>query len=285
MGHGIAQLAADVGGFNVVALDTNEAAMNKGVKAIEDSLTKVYGKKLKGEDDAAAKVASKVESIMANVHGTTDVGQLKDCDIVVEAIIEDLEIKKSFYAQLGEITSPNTVLASNTSSFPIQHLAEASGRPDKVVGLHFFNPVQLMNLCEVVKAKDTSADTMSIAMDFANKVKRHPVQCKDTPGFVVNRLLVPYIAQGLCMLDRGEASIEDIDAAMMRGAGHPMGPFTLADYVGLFTIRQIIAGWKDMYPDEPAFVMPKCLEELVAQGKLGRTSGEGFYKWDGNKKL
>eukprot|EP00515_Schizochytrium_aggregatum_P018331 CAMPEP_0202104982 /NCGR_PEP_ID=MMETSP0965-20130614/5776_1 /ASSEMBLY_ACC=CAM_ASM_000507 /TAXON_ID=4773 /ORGANISM="Schizochytrium aggregatum, Strain ATCC28209" /LENGTH=374 /DNA_ID=CAMNT_0048673857 /DNA_START=12 /DNA_END=1133 /DNA_ORIENTATION=+ len=285
MGHGIAQLAADVAKYNVVAVDVNKEAMDKGVQAIESSLTKVYGKKLKGEDDADSKVKAKVDEIMSRVEGTTDVNALKDCDIVVEAIIENLEIKKKFYKQLGEICQPDTILASNTSSFPIGHLADASGRPDKVVGLHFFNPVQLMNLCEVVKADKTSSETMQTAMDFANQVKRHPVSCKDTPGFVVNRLLVPYIAQALSMYDRGEASVEDIDAAMMRGAGHPMGPFHLADYIGHDTIHAIITGWKDMFPDEPAFIMPKCLDDLVAKGHLGRKTGQGFYKWEGNKKL
>ncbi|GBG33107.1 Hydroxyacyl-coenzyme A dehydrogenase, mitochondrial [Hondaea fermentalgiana] len=281
MGHGIAQLAADKAGFQVVALDKNPQAMEKGVKAIENSLSKVYSKKLKDAD--SSEVSKKVESIMGQIQGTSDINDLKGCEIVVEAIIENLDIKKSFYKELGQVCDADTVLASNTSSFPIGHLAEASGRPDKVVGLHFFNPVQMMNLCEVVKAKDTSDATFDIGMDFANKVQRFPVKCKDTPGFVVNRLLVPYLAQALTMYDRGEASTKDIDEAMMRGAGHPMGPFHLADYIGHDTIHSIISGWKDMFPDEPAFIMPKCLEELVAEGKLGRKSGQGFYKWEGNK--
>jgi len=280
MGHGIAQLAADTAGFNIVAVDLNEDAMKKGLKSIEGSLTKVYGKKFK-DDEAQAK--AKVEEVMGRISGSTDVNALADCDLVVEAIIENLEIKKSFYKQLGEICKPDAVLASNTSSFPIWHLADASGRPDKVVGLHYFNPVQLMNLCEVVKAEKTSDDTMELAVDFASRMKRHPVQCKDTPGFVVNRLLVPYLSQALTMYDRGEASTKDIDEAMMRGAGHPMGPFHLADYIGLDTIHAIISGWKDMFPDEPAFIMPKCLDEMVKKGDLGRKTGQGFYKWDGNK--
>jgi len=285
MGHGIAQLAADTGKFNVVAVDLNQQALEKGVKSISDSLTKVYGKRLKDEDNAQDKVQAKVGEIMGRIRATTDVQDLRDCDLVVEAIIENLDIKKSFYKDLGSICNPETVLASNTSSFPIGELATASGRPDKVVGLHFFNPVQLMNLCEVVETSETSKDSMNIAMEFAEQVKRFPVKCKDTPGFVVNRLLVPYLSQALCLYDRGEATLEDIDEAMKRGAGHPMGPFHLADYIGLDTIHAIIAGWQKSHPDEPAFIMPKCLEELYNKGQLGRKTGQGFYKWDGNKKL
>ena len=231
MGHGIGQLAADTAGFQVVALESNPAALEKGINAIRDSLTKVYSKKMKSEEDAAAKVSAKVDSIMSRIKGTTDMADLKDASIVVEAIIENLEIKKSFYKQLGEVCSKDTVLASNTSSFPIHHLATASGRPEKVVGLHFFNPVQLMNLVEVVKANETSDDTLETAMNFANMIQRYPVQCKDTPGFVVNRLLVPYIGQAMAMYDRREASTADIDAAMMRGAGHPMVSLLQDSYV------------------------------------------------------
>lgn len=281
MGNGIAQLAGDTAGFNVVLVDLNQDALNKGLKSIEGSLTKIHTKKMK--DQSSEKVEEKVKEVMNRIQSSTDVNELKDCEIVVEAIIENLEIKKKFYKQLGEICKPDTILASNTSSFPIHHLAEASGRPEKTCGLHFFNPVPLMNLCEVVKAEKTSEATMNVAMDFANAVKRHPVQCKDTPGFIVNRLLVPYIAQAMAMYDRDEASTKDIDVAMQNGSGMPMGPFVLSDYIGLDTLHAIILGWKDMYPDEPAFLMPKCLEEKIAAGDLGRKTGQGFYKWDGNK--
>ncbi len=156
-------------------------------------------------------------------------------------------------------------------------MGEASGRPDRMVGLHFFNPVQLMRLVEVVRTDATAEDAFAEAKAFGEAVGKHPVSCKDTPGFVVNRLLVPYMAQALLMLDRG-------DATMQFGCGYPMGPFTLTDYVGLDTTLSILEGWVERYPDEPAFQIPGILKQKVSEGKLGRKTGEGFYKWDGDKK-
>jgi len=285
LGHGFVQLAADVGEMDVVAVDVNEQALQKGMDAIKDSLQKTYSKKLKDDPDAAAKVKAKVDAAMGRIHPSGDVKDLKDTSLVIEAIVENLDIKKKLFAQLGELCQPSTVLASNTSSLPIGQVADASGRPDKVVGIHGFNPLQIMTLMEIVKARKTSDDSVELAMDFTKKINRYPVLCKDTPGFVVNRLLVPYLAQALAMYDRGEASYQDIDEAMKRGAGYPMGPFHLADYVGLDTIHSVLTGWKEAYPKEPAFIVPDCLIELVKKGKLGRKSGEGFYKWEGNKKI
>jgi 3-hydroxyacyl-CoA dehydrogenase len=203
---------------------------------------------------------------------------------VIEAIVEDLDVKKSLFAKLGGLCKEGTILASNTSSFPIMEMAEASGRADRVVGLHFFNPVQLMRLVEVVRTDATSEDAFASARAFGEAVGKTPVACKDTPGFVVNRLLVPYMTQALLMLERGDASKEDIDAAMQFGCGYPMGPLTLTDYVGLDTTLSILQGWVERYPDEPAFAIPAILEQKVAEGKLGRKTGEGFYKWEGDKK-
>ena len=163
-------------------------------------------------------------------------------------------------------------------------MAEASGRPSRFVGLHFFNPVQLMRLVEVVRTDATDPEVFAAARAFGEAVGKAPVACKDTPGFVVNRLLVPYMSQALLMLDRGDATKEDIDTAMQFGCGHPMGPITLTDYVGLDTTLSILKGWVDKYPNEPAFVIPPILERKVAEGKLGRKSGEGFYTWEGDKK-
>jgi 3-hydroxyacyl-CoA dehydrogenase len=163
-------------------------------------------------------------------------------------------------------------------------MAEASGRPERLVGLHFFNPVQLMKLVEVVRTDKTDEDVFGAARAFGEACGKVPVSCKDTPGFVVNRLLVPYMVQALEMLDRGDASKQDIDTAMQLGCGHPMGPITLTDYVGLDTTLFILEGWCERYPNEPAFAIPECLREHVKQGKLGRKTGEGFYKWDGDKR-
>jgi len=208
---------------------------------------------------------------------------LSDCDLVVEAIIENLDAKKALAKELAKITRVGTILASNTSSLPITEIAEASGRPSHSVGLHFFNPVQLMQLVEVVKTSKTDASVFKSTYDLVRHIGKVPIACKDTPGFVVNRLLIPYISQALLLLDRGDASKEDIDTGMRLGAGHPMGPIHLADYVGLDTTLFVLEGWVKSYPKEPAFVIPENLRQKVAQGKLGRKTGEGFYKWDGDK--
>jgi 3-hydroxyacyl-CoA dehydrogenase len=210
---------------------------------------------------------------------------LADRDIVIEAIVEDLAAKKLLFAELGKTCKASTILASNTSSFPIAELSRASGRPESVVGLHFFNPVQLMKLVEVVRAEQTGEDVFAATRAFAESLGKTPISCKDTPGFVVNRLLVPYMVQALAMLERGDATKEDIDTAMQQGCGYPMGPITLTDYVGLDTTLSILRGWVALYPNEPAFAIPDVLERKVNQGKLGRKSGEGFYKWDGDKKV
>jgi 3-hydroxyacyl-CoA dehydrogenase len=163
-------------------------------------------------------------------------------------------------------------------------MAKASGRPGRVVGLHFFNPVQLMRLVEVVRTDRTEEDVFAAARAFGEACGKVPVSCKDTPGFVVNRLLVPYMVESMLMFDRGDATKEDIDVAMQLGCGHPMGPLTLTDYVGLDTTLSILEGWCERYPDEPAFRIPGCLRERVKAGKLGRKSGEGFYRWEGDKR-
>jgi len=184
---------------------------------------------------------------------------------------------------LGNIAKPSAILASNTSSLPIIDIAKASGRPSKLVGIHFFNPVQLMQLVEVVRTTVTDESAFKTVFDFVKILGKTPVSCKDTPGFIVNRLLVPFLAQSLLLLERGDASIEDIDTGMRLGAGHPMGPIHLADYVGLDTTLFILEGWVKSYPNEPAFVIPNILKQKVKEGKLGRKSGEGFYKWNGDK--
>jgi 3-hydroxyacyl-CoA dehydrogenase len=204
---------------------------------------------------------------------------------VIEAIVEDLDAKKKLFAELGRLCKPDAILASNTSSFPIGEMAEASGRPARFVGLHFFNPVQLMKLVEVVRTAKTDENVFAAARAFGEGVGKTPVACKDTPGFVVNRLLVPYMTQALQMLERGDATKEDIDAAMQYGCGYPMGPITLTDYVGLDTTLSILEGWVARFPKEPAFAIPEILRKKVAEKKLGRKSGEGFYKWQGDKKV
>ena len=283
MGHGIVQVAAQ-GGFDVVALEGDQPALDKGLGRIRRSLDKLAQKAVEKGKASAEDAKAQADGAYAKITGTLDKQDLADCDLIVEAIVEDLEVKKKLFAELNGIVKPEAIFASNTSSFPIGEMGQASGRPDRMVGLHFFNPVQLMRLVEVVRADQTSEESFAAAKGFGEAVGKVPVSCKDTPGFVVNRLLVPYMSQALLMLDRGDATKEDIDTAMQLGCGYPMGPLTLTDYVGLDTTLSILEGWCERYPNEPAFVIPEVLERKVREGKLGRKTGEGFYKWDGDKK-
>jgi len=283
MGHGIVQIAAQ-GGAQVVALETEQAFLDKGLARIEKSVRKLASKMVEKGKKSEAEAQEMVDGTLGRITGSLDKGDLADCDLVIEAIVENLDVKKALFTELGGVCKPETIFASNTSSFPIGEMAEASGRPTRFVGLHFFNPVQLMRLVEVVRTDETDEDVFASARAFGEACGKSPVSCKDTPGFVVNRLLVPYMTQALLMLERGDATREDIDTAMQLGCGYPMGPLTLTDYVGLDTTLFILQGWKERYPDEPAFEVPAILERLVAEGKLGRKTGEGFYKWDGDKK-
>jgi len=203
--------------------------------------------------------------------------------LTIEAILENLDAKKEVARVLSQIIKPGAILASNTSSLPITQIAEAFNRPSYLVGIHFFNPVQIMKLVEVVRTSHTSPEVFTATFEFVKQIGKSPVSCQDTPGFIVNRLLVPFLSQALLMLQRGDASKEDIDTAMKFGAGHPMGPITLADYVGLDTTLFILDGWAKTHPNEPAFVVPKILREKVDRGELGRKTGQGFYKWEGDK--
>src|SRR5690606_20178097 len=220
----IAQVAAQ-GGFEVWVAEADEAALGRGLARIDKSLEKLAQKQAeKGKD--AAQAQAEAQAVRARIRGTLVRRDLADCDLVIEAIVEDLGAKQRLFAELGGFCKPETIFASNTSSFPVAEMAEASGRPRRFVGLHFFNPVQLMRLVEVVRTGRTDEDVFAAARAFGEACGKTPVACKDTPGFVVNRLLVPYMVQALLMLERGEASKEDIDVAMQLGCGHPMGPLT-----------------------------------------------------------
>ena len=283
MGHGIAQVAAQ-GGCKVIVVEADQAALDRGLGRIDKSLAKLAEKAVEKGKASEADAKKGAQATRARITGTLKRSDVKDCDLVIEAIVEDLDAKKALFRELGGLCKPSAILASNTSSFPIAEMAAASGRPKNVVGLHFFNPVQLMRLVEVVRTDETSDEVFAAARAFGETCGKKPVACVDTPGFVVNRLLVPYMVQALQMLERGDATAEDIDAAMQFGCGYPMGPITLPDYGGLDTTLAILKGWVERYPDEPAFAIPASLERKVAEGKLGRKSGEGYYKWEGDKK-
>jgi 3-hydroxyacyl-CoA dehydrogenase len=278
MGHGIAQVAAQ-GGLTVQVVETEQKFLDSGLARIDKSLAKLADKaKEKGTTfDAPA--------IRKRISGSLDKKALADCDLVIEAIVENLDTKNALFSELGKLCKKETIFASNTSSFPIAKMAAASGRPKQFVGLHFFNPVQLMKLVEVVRTSETSDEVFASARAFGEACGKTPVACKDTPGFVVNRLLVPYLVQSLLLLERGDATANDIDTAMKLGCGHPMGPIELSDYVGLDTTLSILEGWVAAHPKEPSFLIPAILKKKVAEKKLGRKTGEGFYKWEGDKKV
>lgn len=284
MGHGIAQVSAEAG-YKVIGVENNQKALEVGESRITTSIDKIYSKAVsKGKMTQEDADASKGKSL-SNLSFSTNIEDLADCDMIIEAIIENVEIKKEFYSKLGAIAKENCIFGSNTSSLSIDSFAHASGRADKMIGLHFFNPVQIMKLVEVVALPQTDPEVFEEAKTFVNSLAgKVAVSCKDTPGFIVNRLLVPYLAQGIALLDRGHGDIKDIDTSMELGAGHPMGPLTLADYVGLDTCLSILEGWKTNYPDEPAFIVPESLKAKVAAGKYGRKTGEGYWIWDGDKR-
>jgi len=283
MGHGVAQVTAQAG-YQVLAIEAQPAALDAGLKRIQGSLSKVIAKDVtKGKYKTEAEGKAEYDKIMSRITTTTDLKDAKDCDLIIEAIAENMDLKVNFYKNLGPIIKKECVFASNTSSLQITNMAIASGRPDRFVGLHFFNPVQIMKLVEVIKTDKTNDAVFNDVINFGKKIGKTTVSCGDTPGFIVNRLLVPYLVQAIALYDRKDATIADIDVSMQLGAGHPMGPLHLADYIGLDTILSIIKGWKKEFPNEPAFFIPKGLEEKVAKGDFGRKSGKGYYTWQGDK--
>eukprot|EP00037_Helgoeca_nana_P028687 m.339170 g.339170 ORF g.339170 m.339170 type:complete len:351 (-) comp27812_c0_seq5:193-1245(-) len=286
MGHGVAQLAA-VSGYNVLVSETSEESLLRGVGAIEKSLTFLAGKRVaKGDTDQATADAD-VAEIMGRISGEVGLEKLaSESDLVIEAIVEDLKIKLPFFEELGRTTKSTAILATNTSSYSVGEMAEASKVPHRVCGLHYFNPVQVMKLVEVVKTDQSDPEAIAAVTDFVKKTGKVAVDCSDTPGFIVNRLLIPYLIQAIAMVARGDASIQDIDTGMKLGAGHPMGPLQLADYVGNDVCLAVMDGWTAKYPDNPAFKAPEAvalLETMVGKGHLGRKTGQGFYRWEGNK--
>jgi 3-hydroxyacyl-CoA dehydrogenase len=276
MGHGIAQAAAQ-SDFKVIAFEQEQRFLDSGRSRIEGSL----GKMLKREKISQ----EKYDQIMGNITYSTNMDDLKDTDLVVEAVIENMDLKKDIYGSLGSICKPEAIFASNTSSLSITDMANVSGRPERFVGVHFFNPVQMMKLVEVIRTEHTHPDVFDASKAWVGDINKIAVSCNDTPGFIVNRLLVPFLTQALLMVDRNDASIKDIDISMQLGAGHPMGPLHLADFIGLDTINNIITGWVEEFPNEPAFVVPKCLSDKIKAGDLGRKTGKGFYHWgEGDKR-
>ena len=269
MGSGIAQICAQTGHRTIVR-EVDQTLVDKGLGRIEKFLDAgVERKKVTPADR---------DKTMANLSGTTDLAELADADIVIEAIVENLEAKREMFTALDAVVRDDTLFASNTSSLCITEMASATQRPDRFLGLHFFSPVPVMKLVEVIRGLATSDDTYSRGMTFAKALGKQPITAPDRPGFIVNRLLIPYLLDAVRAYESGVGSVEDIDAGMSVGCGHPMGPFTLLDFVGLDTTYYIANIMYDEFRD-PAYAVPPLLKRMVSAGRLGRKSGHGFYKY------
>ena len=271
MGNGIAQTCA-VAGFDVVLMEAAQAPLDRGMKMIAGSLAKFVekGKMASADRDAT----------LARITPTTNVAELKDCDLIIEAIIENVAIKTELFSQLDALLAPHAIICTNTSSLCVIELAAKTKRPNRVAGLHFFNPVPLMKLVEVVKTIATTQDVIDTLFAFAHKIGKEPVLAQDTPGFIVNRLLIPYLLYAIRCYEGGLASKEDIDKGMQLGCGYPMGPLTLLDYVGLDTTYYIAQIMFDEFKD-PIMAAPPLLKRMVLAGHYGRKSGKGFYDYNG----
>ena len=278
MGSGIAQVAASAG-FDVTVLEQEQKFLDKGFAGIDKSLSRLVERGV----EKGGLTADQKKAAQSRLKATTNMQDLADCDIIIEAIIENVAEKRKTYAQLDAIVKKDAILASNTSSISITELMTATKRPERFVGLHFFNPVPMMKLVEVVKTIATAADVYETAVEFGTKLGKVPVRTSDKTGFIVNRLLVPYLLDAIRAYEEGVGSIPDIDEAMKLGCGHPMGPFTLLDFVGLDTTYYITHVMFDEFK-EPRFASPPLLRRLVLAGWYGRKSGKGFYDYaDPNK--
>ena len=271
MGSGIAEICAKAG-LQTWVREVSDPFVEKGKASIKRSLDKAVEK---GKLEAAARDAA-----LAQLQFTTALEDLKECDIVIEAVTEDLALKNEMFGTLDKICPPHTIFASNTSSLTIADMAAATSRPDRVLGLHFFNPVPVMKLVEVVRTIATSDDAYRTAFEFVTKVGKEPVEAKDASGFIVNRLLVPYMLDAIRCLEQGLASIEGIDKSMVLGTGYPMGPFTLSDFVGIDTLYRISEIMFEEFR-EPRFAPPPLLKRMVTMGYYGRKSKRGFYDYTG----
>jgi len=269
MGAGIVETSARAG-FHVVVREVNDDLLQKGLKRIQDSMSKAVQRgKLSQADREAA---------LAHIRGTLNLADFKDCDLVIEAAVENMSLKKTVFTELDSICRSDAVLASNTSSLCITEMAAATERPDKVLGLHFFNPVPVMPLLEIVRALLSSDETLELAKSFGEKLGKTIVVARDRPGFIANLLFVPYALDAIRWLDAGLASKEEIDTTMKLGFNHPMGPFTLMDFVGLDTLLFIADAMYAEFKDA-RYAAPPLLRRMVLAGLWGRKSGRGFYTY------
>jgi len=271
MGHGIAQVAAQAG-YQVVLREVDEAILGKGVGKIEKQLARAVEKGKSSLQDA--------DAIRGRIHGTSDYADLADCDLVIEAITESLPLKLEMWREVDQIVKPEAVFATNTSSLAVIDQAATTSRPGQFVGLHYFNPAQVMKLVEVVRCVTTTDEAFDTALEFARSEGKLAIPTKDKAGFIVNRLLVPYLLDAIRAFEEGVGSVAEIDEAMKAGAGHPMGPLTLADFVGLDTMGSICDVLFDEFR-ERRFARPPTLRKMLSAGWFGRKSGMGFYDYSG----
>ncbi len=269
MGAGIAQVCAQ-SDYQVVVSEINDELLSEGLALINSFLTKTIERGKLSQQDK--------DAILSRIKGTTNIQDFSDCDLVIEAVIENMDLKKKIFAELDNICPEHAILATNTSCLSIIDMAIATARPDKVLGLHFFNPVPLMNLLEIVKTIATSDDTLEMGKDFGRTLEKTVIIAQDTPGFIVNRLMVPFILNAIRMLDAGVATREDIDAGINLGLNHPMGPLTLADLIGLDTLFFIANSIYDDFKDLQ-YTSPPLLRKMVTAGWLGRKTSKGFYEY------
>jgi 3-hydroxybutyryl-CoA dehydrogenase len=271
MGHGIAQICAQAG-WHVVVREADQGPLDKGLGKVEKQLAKAVEKGRLEQGDA--------DAIRGRIQGTLDYADLAECDVVIEAITEDLDRKLEMWREVDGIVKDGAVFATNTSSLPVADQADATGRAESFIGLHFFNPAQVMPLLEVVRADATGDDAYQLGFEIGEKLGKTTVAARDNRGFIVNRLLVPYMLDAIRAYEQGVGSVEDIDAGMRAGASHPMGPLTLADFVGLDTLASIADVMESAYGEE-RFGQPDTLKKLVDAGHFGRKSGRGFYDYSG----
>jgi 3-hydroxybutyryl-CoA dehydrogenase len=271
MGHGLAQVAAEAG-YEVVLREVDDATLQKGIGKIEKQLARAVEKGKASQEDA--------DAVRGRIKGTVDYADLADCDLVIEAITESLPLKLEMWKEVDGIVKPEAVFATNTSSLAVIDQAASTNRPGQFVGLHYFNPAQVMKLVEVVRAVTTSDEAFETALEFARSEGKLAIPTKDKAGFIVNRLLVPYMLDAMRAYEEGVGSVAEIDEAMKAGAGHPMGPLTLADFVGLDTLGSICDVLFDEFR-ERRFARPPTLRKMLAAGWYGRKSGMGWYDYSG----
>ena len=273
MGHGIAQIAAEAG-YDVVLRERDDQRVEKAYARIDKQLARAVEKGKREQADA--------DATRARINGTTDYSELRDCDLVIEAIVEDLGKKLEMWAEVDAVVKDGAVFATNTSSLSVIDQAASTRRPDRFIGLHFFNPPQVMPLLEVIQTVTTDDESLQTGFEVGQRLGKTCVHAKDKTGFIVNRLLVPYMLDAIRAYEEGAGSIDQIDDAMKAGANHPMGPFTLLDFVGLDTTKSIADIMFDEYR-ERRFAAPPTLRKMVSAGFFGRKSGRGFYDYSGER--